>query len=251
MERYRIIPLKCGYIVNHERAAWVYRKQYDGERFNAPCIAWLLKSEERTIIVDTGPGSKSSAPQFYTKDESSSYLLQDELKRCGTDPATISTVILTHLHNDHVGGVALFPNAEFYVQEAELKEAVWPVTFQRPIYEVNQRGKIPSWTYILHRMQVLYGDSDLFPGISVITLPGHTAGSQGVLVNTRNGCYVIAGDLVPLYDNWPGDGRPPIPNGNHTDLRAYDKSFLRLSQLNARILPGHDARVFDYQEYPN
>jgi hypothetical protein len=55
---------------------------------------------------------------------------------------------------------------------------------------------------------------------------------------------------VPLYDNWPGDDDEPVPNGNHTDLRAYDASFRRLAALGAKILPAHEPRVFDVAQYP-
>jgi N-acyl homoserine lactone hydrolase len=79
-----------------------------------------------------------------------------------------------------------------------LKEAVWPVPFQRPIYETNQRGRTPPWVDILDRMDVVFGDADVVPGIRVLRPPGHTAGSQGVLVDTPAGPYLIAGDLIPL-----------------------------------------------------
>jgi glyoxylase-like metal-dependent hydrolase (beta-lactamase superfamily II) len=251
MISYTIEPLMCGRIVNHERSCFVYRKDCGGARLDAPCIAWLLRSETHTLMVDAGPGSRSRAPHCYTEcDADTDDLLQYELARAGVDPDSIELVILTHLHNDHVGGARLFRNARFHVQELELKEAVWPVPFQRPIYETNQRGKTPPWTDILDRMIVADGDADVLPGIRVLQLPGHTAGSQGVLVSTTDGPYLIAGDLIPLYDNWPGDGGEPIPNGNHTDLRAYDASFRRIAALGAKVLPAHEPRIFDFAQYP-
>ena len=81
-------------------------------------------------------------------------------------------------------------------------------------------------------------------------LPGHTGGSQGVLVDTTDGPYLLPGDLVPLYDNWPLDGGPPVPNGNHTDLYAYDRSFRRVAGLGATVLPSHDMRVLEHEAYP-
>jgi N-acyl homoserine lactone hydrolase len=248
---FTIHPLRCGSIVNHEVSSFVYRKDYGGRRFDAPCTAYLLRGDGIDIMVDTGPGPKARAPQHYTAaDAGIDDLLLSELSRLGVDPGAIGIVVLTHLHNDHVGGAHHFPRATFYVQEAELREAAWPVPFQRPIYEVNQRGRRPPWVEILDRMEVLTGDSPIVPGVSTLLLPGHTGGSQGVLVNTDAGQYLLPGDLIPLYDNWPTDGRPPVPNGNHTDLYAYDRSFRRLSGLHVTVLPSHDSRVFDQPVYP-
>jgi glyoxylase-like metal-dependent hydrolase (beta-lactamase superfamily II) len=250
MTTFRIYPLLCGHVINHECSSFVYRRDYGGRRFDAPCTAWLLRGGSEDILVDTGPGPQTRAPQHYRKDDAAiTEHLPNALNKLDSDPARIRTVILTHLHNDHVGGAHLFPNAHFHVQEAELREAVWPVPFQRPIYEINQPGRTPPWTTILDRMTVHTGDSDITPGLRAILLPGHTGGSQGVLVNTEAGPYLLPGDLVPLYDNWPADG-PPIPNGNHTDLYAYERSFQRLRQLAAHILPSHDPRVFDRPCYP-
>jgi N-acyl homoserine lactone hydrolase len=248
---FTIHPLKCGYIVNHEISSFVYRKNYGGRRFDAPCLAYLLRGGGQNILIDTGPGPKARVPQHYTAAETDvDDLLLAELGRLGVTPEAIRIVVLTHLHNDHVGGVSHFPDATFYVQETELREAVWPVPFQRPIYEVNQRGRRPPWVEILDRMEVLTGDSPILPGLSTLLLPGHTSGSQGVLVDTTDGPYLLPGDLVPLYDNWPVDGSPPVPNGNHTDLYAYDRSFRRLAGMDATIIPSHDPRVLDHPAYP-
>jgi glyoxylase-like metal-dependent hydrolase (beta-lactamase superfamily II) len=248
--RFQIIPLLCGYVLNHERASFLYRTNCGGARLDAPCTAWLLRSDHQVILVDAGPGPRSRAPQHYTPGPGPDDLLLAALAHNGVPPEAIRTVVLTHLHNDHVGGAASLPNAVFHVQAAELREAVWPVPFQRPLYEINQPGQVPAWTAILNRMVVLEGDATIMRGLSTILLPGHTSGSQGVLVETASGTFLLPGDLVPLHDNWPGDGAAPIPNGNHTDLYAYDRSFRRLAGLNVTVLPSHDPVVFDRPAWP-
>ena len=253
MSTFELIPLRCGHIVNHPVGAFLYRTACGDARIDAPCIAWLLRSADRTILVDTGPGPRSMAPQHYRPGDPDD-LLPLELARHGVDPRGIDLVVLTHLHNDHVGGAFHFPNAVFHVQEQELREAVWPVPFQRPIYEINQRGRVPAWVHVLDRVQALYGDSPIAPGVSAVTLPGHTSGSQGVMVDTTAGPHLLPGDLVPLRENWPGGTGAPIPNGNHTDLYAYERSFRRVAALvatlGATVLASHDPRVFDHAAYP-
>ncbi len=254
MTEFQLIPLRCGHVINHAVGSFLYRTDCGDARIDAPCIAWLLQAPGQTVMVDTGPGSCTQAPQHYRPGDPDDLLLL-ELARHGVDPSSIDTVILTHLHNDHVGGAGHFLNATFHVQERELREAVWPVPFQRPIYEVNQRGRTPAWVQILDRVQALDGDGVIMPGVSAVTLPGHTSGSQGVLVDTAAGPHLLPGDLVPLRENWPGGAGPPILNGNHTDLYAYERSFLRVAalvtSLGVTVLPSHDPRIFDQPSYPD
>ncbi|MCJ2049374.1 N-acyl homoserine lactonase family protein [Methylobacterium sp. J-070] len=249
MSQFELLPLRCGHIVDHPVESFLYRTKTSELRIDAPCIAWLLRSPTDLILVDTGPGTRVQAPQHYRSNDPDD-LLPLELVRVGIKPDAIKTVILTHLHNDHVGGAEHFPEATFYVQLKELQEAVWPVPFQRPIYEVNRRGHAPAWTSILDRYVALDGDTAICPGVSTVMLPGHTSGSQGVLVDTNAGPHLLPGDLVPLADNWKANGASWIPNGNHTDLYACERSFQRLAALGATVLPSHDPRVFDHATYP-
>ena len=249
MAEFELLPLRCGHVVDHPVESFLYRTDGGGVRIDAPCIAWLLRGPGGPILVDTGPGPRDLAPQHYRPGDPDDFLPL-ELARVGVRPEAIGTIILTHLHNDHVGGAGHFPKATFHVQLRELQEAVWPVPFQRPIYEVNRRGHVPAWARILDRYVALDGDTAVCPGVSTIMLPGHTGGSQGVLVDTAAGPYLLPGDLVPLRENWRGDGAPPIPNGNHTDLYACERSFRRLAALGATVLPSHDPRVFDQPVYP-
>lgn len=249
MPDFTLIPLRCGHVINHPVGAFLYRTDCGDIRIDAPCIAWLLLGADFPILVDTGPGSRDQAPQHYRPGDPDDFLPL-ELARHGIDPRAVETVILTHLHDDHVGGAGHFPNATMHVQLRELQEAVWPVPFQRPIYEINRRGHLPAWANVLDRVMAQEGDGPILPGISTISLPGHTSGSQGVLVDTAAGPHLLPGDLVPLRENWPADGGAAVPNGNHTDLYACDRSFRRLAALGAKVLPSHDPRVFDHAAYP-
>ena len=249
MAEFELLPLRCGHVVNLAVANFLYRTECGDTRIDAPCIAWLLRGPGGPILVDTGPGTRDQAPQHYRPGDPDDFL-PPELARHGVDPLAIETVILTHLHNDHVGGAGHFPNATFHVQLRELQEAVWPVPFQRPIYEVNRRGHLPAWVHVLDRFAALDGDTVIIPGISTVMLPGHTSGSQGVLVDTVAGPHLLPGDLVPLRENWPGPGTDSVPNGNHTDLYACERSFRRLAKLGATVLPSHDPRIFDHPGYP-
>src|SRR5690606_25404041 len=123
---------------------------------------------------------------------------------------------------DHAFNNHLFPNAEFFVQSAELRYAIDPLPVHMKGYEAVAIGMSPD--YITKtKYTILNGDKQLADGIFVFTTPGHSPGSMSVAVDTLDGKYVIASDTVPLYDNWynPVPHIPHLPNGIHWDLESY------------------------------
>jgi glyoxylase-like metal-dependent hydrolase (beta-lactamase superfamily II) len=91
-----------------------------GERHDIAYYAWLLLSADRTILVDTGIAPEAEPPlkgwAFRTS-------VSAVLAGVGVAAADVDTVVLTHLHYDHAGGVRSFPRARVFVQAQEL--AYW------------------------------------------------------------------------------------------------------------------------------
>jgi glyoxylase-like metal-dependent hydrolase (beta-lactamase superfamily II) len=89
------------------------------------------------------------------------------------------------------------------------------------------------------------GALEIIPGVELVALPGHTPGSQGVLVHAGSGrSYLIAGDCVDTYENWAGDvSSAHIPSGVYTDLFAYLDSLGRIDDLGCEVIPSHDYAV--------
>ena len=160
-------------------------------------------------------------------------------------------VILTHLHWDHSYNLEFLTKATILVQKTEVHYAMTPLPTDYRVYGIGRRGFRAGWLDAFDRMQVVDGDRDLLPGVSAYFLPGHTPGCQSVGVETRDGVYLIAGDNVPLVENWEGDDRlRHIPNGLHVDLEAYWRSFERMERIGGHVLPSHDPRVFKQELYP-
>jgi glyoxylase-like metal-dependent hydrolase (beta-lactamase superfamily II) len=116
--------------------------------------------------------------------------LPAELTAVGIDPADIEAIVLTHLHDDHIGwavpAVTPFQNARVIAQRADVAKFA-----ERPQEEVLLRPLRASG-----RLQVLDGDTDLSPGVRVVATPGHTPGHQSVLVSAPGESLLIAGDLL-------------------------------------------------------
>ena len=168
------------------------------------------------------------------------------LAAAGTRPEEIATVILTHLHYDHAGNNRLFPNARFFVQREEVRYALAPTTFDASAYFAPSLGVTPDW--LGTKLELLEGDSEIAPGLSVIATPGHTPGHQSVLAETAAGRYCIAGDAVMWHENL----ERMIPPGVNTSVIECMASLERIRREADHVLPGHEPALFARQpaRYP-
>lgn len=213
---------------------------------SGPVFVWLIEGGEKKILVDAGVGEQNG--------EGGEKGLKMALSSVGIKLKDIETLILTHLHFDHAENASLFENAKIYVQKSEWKSAFDPPPHYREIYHRDQLSILEEMDLCLVR-----GDTELEDGITIVSLPGHTKGSQGVLINTSEGNYLIAGDLFYSYLNLfperfrglrdkegnkvlPEFNFPFLPPGFHVDLSEwYESCFKALSLTRKnRILPGHE-----------
>lgn len=245
---YRIIPLHTGEAELESKSKFTYFKDF-AVKIRYPYIAWIIEGNGIKILVDSGIGD----PEWVAKHRNGRQItagrfgdFASTLRVHGTDPKEINLVICTHLHYDHCCNHHLLPNATFLVQQRELAHAMAPIPTQRDIYGWLQND-IPPFLSVAERYQAIKGDREIVPGISVLLTPGHSPGHQGVLVNTTSGNIFIAGDTIPLFENW--DTR--TPSGIHVNLEEYQETFEKIAALqDVLILPGHDTRVFEKKQYP-
>jgi glyoxylase-like metal-dependent hydrolase (beta-lactamase superfamily II) len=160
----------------------------DGEwllRFR--CFA--IRSADGVTLVDAGigPASDSGAPWASVPGQ-----LPDELAAAGIDPDEVDTVVLTHLHTDHVGwavvGRPYFGNAAYLLQRAEVAaiDELNPALRQRLIEPLQATDQL----------RLLDGDTRLDAATRVVATPGHTPGHQSVLVAGGDTTVAVTGDLL-------------------------------------------------------
>ena len=149
-----------------------------------PVYVHVVEHPEGRILVDTGltesdPLVDDMEPKPVPLDE------QD------FDIGSITAVVNTHLHFDHCGGNVLFAGTPTYVRRRELDDA-------RTLdgYTVRRWVDAPGVTYF-----PLDGEIELLPGVRVVPAPGHTPGSQIVVVETEEGRQIIAGDSAVFFSD--------------------------------------------------
>ncbi len=102
-------------------------------------------------------------------------------------PQSAPTVVLTHLHYDHVGGFDQFPNAQFHLQDREMAFATGRNMIESEYSHPFTARHVAEMVMAVHAKRVCFhdGDAELAPGVSVHHIGGHTDGLQAVRVEHR------------------------------------------------------------------
>jgi N-acyl homoserine lactone hydrolase len=153
----------------------------EGDR--VPVYVHVIDHPEARVLVDTGmtqlhPAVADMDPQLTPLSG------QDDF-----DVASIDVVVNTHLHFDHCGGNELFAGRPIYVQRAELDDAR-----TEEDYTIREWVDAPGVEYV-----PVDGVLELLPGLRLVPAPGHTRGSQVVVVETAAGPVVVAGDTAVFF----------------------------------------------------
>ncbi|MDQ3871000.1 MAG: N-acyl homoserine lactonase family protein, partial [Chloroflexota bacterium] len=201
---------------------------------------WIVRGPT-TIVVDTSvpPGGRPSEFIGEPLERAPGQEPRNALSLAGVDPSDVEFVVLTHLHWDHAGNCDLFPEATVLAQRDELRYAIAPGRFFRKAFLAPTSG----WgtpPYIVPNLRTVSGRHELRPGLSIVPVPGHTPGSQALVVDTVRGSFAIAGDAVLTYQQFEAD----LPPGYHVDVDASMDSLDALRGWADHVLPAHDYEVF-------
>jgi glyoxylase-like metal-dependent hydrolase (beta-lactamase superfamily II) len=188
---------------------WERRIQADERnRIQLGMRCLLIEHERGLALVDNGAGNKENAKfhDIYGVENAgadSRTLLEDGLRELGFKAEDVSLMIDTHLHFDHAGGNTWvdgggvvrpsFPQARYVVQRGEYEWAT----------HTNERT---AASYFAHnfepvvaagQFEFVSGDTEIWPGITLIPTPGHTPYHQSVLIENEGEKVFYAADLMP------------------------------------------------------
>jgi N-acyl homoserine lactone hydrolase len=266
----RVARLSTGTVDIHPQHAY---------RGRAPMYWWILRSREwlqarpinvyviehtdGVVVFDTGQDRASVTDPHYFPDGANGVIFRrlatfhvDEtetmsagLARLGYATSDVRAAIISHLHQDHIGGVAELPTAQLLVSRDEWRSLQRPLAETRGLLRKHIEVAGLRWTQVEYERLAdptlapfmtghdIFGDGALV----VLPTPGHTAGSMSMLVRWSDGPpLLLVGDLT--YDIHAFEQGVHSGVGSRRTLRRTRESVLALRehQPGMRILAAHD-----------
>jgi N-acyl homoserine lactone hydrolase len=196
--------------------------------------AYLIRHSRGLFLFDTGLAKAD--PETEEHYHPVPWPVDGALRRLGVQTDEIVAVANCHLHFDHSGGNRDFPNRPIFAQRAEHNAA------REPDYTMPIVVEFPGAAY-----ELLDGEAQVWPGLTLVPTPGHTAGHQTLIVETDQGRVALAGQSFnttsefasahvgwQLYETgWPQPGTFPDWMDR---LQAFDP---------VRVLFAHDVAVWE------
>ena len=218
--------------------------------FSSTC--WLIKRGDQWLLWDTGvpqsalhdPEGWSTLPKLivYHLDKA----LTNQLAEIGLKTADITYVAISHTHGDHIGNVRLFPDSTVLMQRAEY---AWISSPDGPNNNVNQlKALARKLLGAPKHLTLLDGDSDVFGdgSVTLVSTPGHTPGSQSLLVRLKNsGFIILSGDVVHLEENFEKDTVPSLNTDKAASIASMERIRGMIATYKAKFFINHDKAETD------
>jgi glyoxylase-like metal-dependent hydrolase (beta-lactamase superfamily II) len=225
-----------------------YPKTFSGtNRWRLRVWCFVVRTKNRVVLIDTGVGDAGTPGAEWIGERGQ---LPNELATAGIQPDDVDVVVLTHLHLDHVGwnvawdgdqARARFPQARYLVQRAD-----WDLfategdendraAFERCVRPLQTLGAV----------ELLDGDRVLGPELTAVHTPGHTPGSQSLLVRSGDNAALFWGDVA----NHPAQVSEPLwcPASDVLPEQARRTRKALLDQIHADrmwLAPAHFPEPF-------
>jgi N-acyl homoserine lactone hydrolase len=247
----KLFQLDCGHSLANDESVWTPGENV-GRSIEFSSTCWLVKHGSEWLLWDTGvPESALNDPRgwstlskliVYHLDKT----LTDQLAEIGLKPSDIARVAISHTHGDHIGNVGLFPNSTILMQQAEY---TWIHSPNGPNDNVNQLMALArNLLGTPKNLQLIDGDTDVFGdgSVTLISTPGHTPGSQSLLVHLKNsGFIILSGDVVHSEENFERNIVPSLNTNKEESIASMEKIRQMIAIYKATLFINHDKTQSD------
>jgi N-acyl homoserine lactone hydrolase len=242
----KLYRVDCGHSLANDESVWTPGENV-GKSIEFSSTCWLIKHRNQWVLWDTGvpqstlndPKGWSTLPKLivYHLDKTISGQLAD----IGLKINDINYVVLSHTHGDHIGNVGLFPDSKIVMQRAEHS---WIYSPDGTNDNVNQLKALARKLMGKPKdLQLVDGDTDLFGdgSVTLVSTPGHTPGSQSLLVHLKNsGFIILSGDVVHLETSFEKDIVPSLNTDKAASIASMEKVRRMIGTYHAKMFINHD-----------
>jgi N-acyl homoserine lactone hydrolase len=218
--------------------AGVFRAGEEMDRtIRFPVPAYLIETATERILVDTGlnPAAIAEPAAYYSRPDMFAVFALEQQQSVAeqVDVSTLTQVVLTHLHWDHVGGLGLIPESvRVVVQRAEWQAGHDDAAIKRNMLLAQDYGG--------REVTLVDGDHDLLGdgSVELLLTPGHTPGHQSV----RVGELVLGADVTHFASGLDDRRFPMFADDHERQGRSADR-LLAMREAGLTVRPGHDPDV--------
>lgn len=204
---------------------------------------WVIQAPDATILLDTG--YDISAKDWLG--EISVVPTPDGLSLLGIDPATVSMVITSHFHYDHIGYLRLFTNAQVVSGRSEYDYwfTKWRNDDLEGEFTIAEHLEAVKKAEEEGRLRLITEETEVYPGITVYPVGGHCPGELLTLVRSASGPKILAADAAHFYEQIENEW-PFFAFTSLAEMKAALSFINKLAaETGAEVVPGHDGRVRD------
>jgi glyoxylase-like metal-dependent hydrolase (beta-lactamase superfamily II) len=242
---YSIDAIRYATIPNFPLASLIPGAPAD-QKIDIAMVVWLIRGGGHTILFDSGFHRQKYFDQFHPTD----FLSPDKaVQEAGVDPASVTDIIISHAHWDHMDGIDLFPAATIWIQKAEYEYytgQAWQPGGRHGGIEPEDVQELVRRN-IAGKVRVVDGDEkEILPGIRAYTGARHTYASQYIRVE-GDPVFVLASDNCYLYENLKSHRASAtfLPTDAPGNIAAQQR-MIELAGSVDRVVPGHDPEQFKH-----
>ncbi|HEX2527975.1 MAG TPA: N-acyl homoserine lactonase family protein [Geminicoccus sp.] len=220
----------------------------------------LARSGQRNVLVDTGFMREGIGEEMSVRFGVPYWISPVRmLEEMGVPADSVTDIVLSHAHFDHMGSIHKFPKARLYIQKSELlswhEAMALPPQFGFLTDIINPDDLRAAFdASVEHRLTLLDGDKDnLLPGLHVRLGSGHTIGQQFVILESARGRIVVSGDCIYSSRNLTGHNHNgvyvPLANGIGSiweQLKTMDRINDEIGGDLSKLIILHDAARWEH-----
>ncbi|WP_037078587.1 N-acyl homoserine lactonase family protein [Pseudonocardia spinosispora] len=245
MSEYEVLAVRYGSRVARKAETYLNFHVYGEPDSDLPMdyFFWVVRNGDRTIVVDCGFGPEPGLARRRTM------LVHpaDALRGLGITPESVSQVVVTHAHYDHIGNLDHFPAAEVVIARREFEFWTGPYARRTQFAHSTEADELARLATIAGqgRLRQVEGTVDLAPGIELTVVGGHTPGQLIAQVAGGDGTVILAADALHFYEELERD-RPFFVVADLLEMYQGFDLLREMTEDSGRLLvAGHDAQVGD------